>query len=257
MEVAVLMDDPTQALVAEQALTLAGHRCTRFRDGIALMIGLRAREFGAVVVDGAACSVGAHHVLRWIRRALGNRLPLLLVGDAATEAVAVCPALRDGADAWIGKPLRRRELVARIEALLRMPPPSRVSSDIAIGAFRVVPAERRIYVHGTAVPLAPKEFDLAALLFSQVGEIVLRKTLVQSVWRRCISEDSRTVDSHLSRIRIKLSLWPHNGVCLSSVYKLGVRLDRVKPGYPPVARRKARSAARALPASNRPPVSRP
>ncbi|WP_454734549.1 winged helix-turn-helix domain-containing protein [Cupriavidus necator] len=73
--------------------------------------------------------------------------------------------------------------------------------------------------------LAPKEFDLAVLLFPNLGSLVLRQTMVDEVWRYHMDPVSRTVDSHLSRVRTKLALWPHNGVRLSSVYGLGTRLD--------------------------------
>ncbi|MNT34803.1 Sensory transduction protein regX3 [compost metagenome] len=80
-------------------------------------------------------------------------------------------------------------------------------------------------MHGRPVPLAPKEFDLAVLLFRNLGSVVPRQAMVDQVWRHHIEPTSRTVDSHLSRVRTKLSLWPHNGVRLSSVYGLGTRLD--------------------------------
>ncbi|WP_422647761.1 hypothetical protein OJJOAM_001786 [Cupriavidus sp. H18C1] len=77
--------------------------------------------------------------------------------------------------------------------------------------------------------LSPKEFDLAILLFRHLGQLVLRQTMIDEVWRRPLPDGSRTLDSHLSRVRTKLALWPHNGVRLTTVYSAGCRLDVVHP----------------------------
>jgi len=97
--------------------------------------------------------------------------------------------------------------------------------DLVHGAFRFATADRRVWVGGKQVLLAPKEFDLAVLLFRSMGSLVSRQTMVDQIWRYHVDPSSRTVVSHLSRIRTKLSLWPHNGVRLSAVYGLGSRLD--------------------------------
>lgn len=227
MRIAVLEADPTRAVGIEQTLRLSGHQCTRYIHGRSLIHALRSDTFDMLLLDGDTPGISALDVLSWVRRTLGHELPVMLLGDSDDEArIASC--LAEGADAYLCKPVGMAELAARVMALLRRAcPTSEHGCDLAHGAFRFATADRRAWVHGKAVALAPKEFDLAVLLFRNLGSLVLRQTMVNEVWRYHVDAASRTVDSHLSRVRTKLALWPHNGVRLSAVYGLGNRLDQV------------------------------
>jgi len=228
MKVAALQDDPTQALLLEQTLLLNGHSCVRFRGGQALMQALRREPFDMLLLDWEVRGIAGRDVLLWIRRALGTELPVMLLSERDDEAhVANCFA--DGADAIVAKPLRHAELAARVQALGRRTSPAANSGELTVGVFRFAISERRAYVRDECVPLAPKEFDLAVLLFRHAGQLVLRQTLCDHVWRRAVPQTSRTIDSHLSRVRTKLGLWPHNGVRLSSICAVGCRLDLIEP----------------------------
>ncbi|MCY1215135.1 Transcriptional regulatory protein QseB [compost metagenome] len=224
MKIASLQADPTLAIRIEQALRLDGHQCRRYLSGRTLLGALHAEPFDLLILDCEAPGIPALDVLAWVRRSLGHDLPVMLTGGSNEEDfVAACFA--QGADSYLPGPPRLGELAARVQALLRRARPSTQACDVAHGAFRFAPSERRAWVHGRPVPLAPKEFDLAVLLFRNLGSVVPRQAMVDQVWRHHIEPTSRTVDSHLSRVRTKLSLWPHNGVRLSSVYGLGCRLD--------------------------------
>lgn len=228
MKVAALQDDPTQALLLEQTLLLNGHSCVRFRGGQALMQALRRESFDMLLLDWEVRGIAGRDVLLWIRRALGAALPVMLLSERDDEAhIANCFA--DGADAFVAKPLRHGELAARVQALARRTAPAAGSGDLVVGVFRFALAERRAYVRNRCVPLAPKEFDLAVLLFRHAGQLVLRQILCERVWRRAVPQTSRTIDSHLSRVRTKLGLWPHNGVRLSAICAVGCRLDLLEP----------------------------
>ncbi|MGT2430767.1 winged helix-turn-helix domain-containing protein [Cupriavidus basilensis] len=101
----------------------------------------------------------------------------------------------------------------------------RPAAELTLGAYRFVLGERRAYVNDHPVKLAPKEYELAVLLFRHAGQLLLRQTIEEEIWQRDVPPASRTVDSHLSRVRTKLALGPRNGVRLSSVYASGCRLD--------------------------------
>lgn len=224
LRIAALEDDPNRAVLLDQTLRLHGHTCVRFRAGQTLMQALRQESFDLLLLDYEIGGVAARDVLLWVRRTLGHALPVMLLSDEREDArVAACFA--DGADAYVHKPLRPAELAARIEALARRSLPARDSCDLVSGAFRFATADRRVWVRDQPVSLAPKEYDLAVLLFRNFGTLVLRQTMIDAVWRREMDTASRTVDSHLSRLRNKLALWPHNGVRLCSVYGVGSRLD--------------------------------
>lgn len=227
MRIAALQDDPAQAVVLEQTLSLAGHRCVRFRDSRALMLALRRETFDMLLLDWEAPGIATAEVLAWVRRTIGLRLPVMLLGIWGDDD-ALCRSLAGAADALIAKPVRRAEFAARVQALARrMLAAERHRIDLSVGAYRFSTSERRAYLADAAIALSPKEFDLAVLLFRHAGQLVLRDTMAQAVWRRHIPPGSRTIDSHLSRVRTKLALWPHNGVRLTSIYAAGSRLDVV------------------------------
>lgn len=227
MRIAALQDDPAQAVVLEQTLRLAGHRCTRFRDGRALMLALRREVFDMLLLDWEAPGIAAPEVLAWVRRTLGMRLPVMLLGARADDQ-QLCQNLAGAADGLIAKPLRRAELAARVQALARRMHVGRGDAvDLVAGIYRFATSERRAWRGGVQVRLSPKEFDLAVLLFRHAGQLILRDMMAEAVWRRPLPPGSRTIDSHLSRIRTKLALWPHNGVRLTSIYAAGIRLDLI------------------------------
>lgn len=240
MRIAVLEDNPARAILLEQALSLSGHDSVRFREGGALMHALRNEPFDLLLMAWEIPGISARDILQWIRRTLGDALPVMLLSQHSDdEHIAQCFAL--AADAFLATPIRRAELAARVQALLRrIAPVAQAQDDLTMGAYRFVLAERRAFVNDLPVKLAPKEYELAVLLFRHAGRLLLRQTIEEEIWQRDVPPASRTVDSHLSRVRTKLALGPRNGVRLSSVYASGCRLDlldhpedRRRPFNPP------------------------
>ncbi|WP_454719528.1 MULTISPECIES: response regulator transcription factor [Cupriavidus] len=227
MRIAILEDDPARAMRLAQMLALGGHDTARFREGGALMQALRSEPCALLLLAWEIPGISARDVLSWIRRALGEALPVMVLGGRGGEAhLAECFAL--GADAVVPAPVRGAELAARVQALLRrVPPPP--DDRLELGPYRFVLDQRRAFVGGHPVRLSPKEFELAVLLFRHAGQLLLRQAVEQAVWRRAMPRGSRTLDSHLSRLRAKLALRPCNGVRLSSVYGTGCRLDLLAP----------------------------
>ncbi|WP_420995243.1 response regulator transcription factor [Cupriavidus sp. 30B13] len=225
--IAILEDDPARALRLEQALALGGHDTARFREGGALMQALRSEPWAMLLMAWEVPGISARDVLLWIRRALGAALPVMVLGGRGGDGlVAECIAL--GADAVVPAPVRGAELAARVQALLRRLPAA-APGRLELGPYRFALDERRAFVGGIQVRLSPKEFELAVLLFRHAGQLLLRQAIEQAVWRRAMPRGSRTLDSHLSRLRAKLALQPRNGVRLASVYGTGCRLELVAP----------------------------
>ncbi len=107
MRIAVLEADPTRAVGIEQTLRLSGHHCTRYIHGRSLLQALRGGAFDMLLMDGDAPGISALDVLSWVRRTLGQELPVMLLGDSNDDAqIAAC--LAEGADATCANRSARR-----------------------------------------------------------------------------------------------------------------------------------------------------
>jgi len=238
VKIAALEDNPARAMVLERTALRGGHGLARFRCGKALVDAIHREPFDMLLLDRDVANADAEELLDWVRRTLGHGLPVMMLGASNAETdVARC--LMAGADAYVPQPARDAELLARIEALGRraaapgMRPASAAAGvlenapdQLVCGEFRFAVSERQVWVKGLPVTLSPKEYALALLLFRNLGTLVMRRTMIDKVWLGAdMPEQARTIDSHLSRIRTKLALWPFNGVMLRTVYRLGSRLD--------------------------------
>jgi len=165
-------------------------------------------------------------VLTALRRRPGADLPIIVVTARDSEADVVA-ALRLGADDYIVKPAKGMELLARIEAIARRARNGR-GAPIRAGRFDIDLGRRSVLLDGREVSLTLKEFDLAAHLFQHPGTLVTRSRLLETVWAVSTEVDTRTVDTHASRVRRKLRLDGTTGWTLQSVYGFGYRLVPVE-----------------------------
>lgn len=227
MRIASLEDDLDQARQIQQILVDAGYECSSFQKSQDLLAALRGDPFDLFLVDWQLPDIDGDEVVRHLRARYGNSAAIIFLTSRNQEADLV-EGLRAGADDYIFKPLRPAEMLARVAALLRRMQPARPeTAAFDVAQYRIDPAERRISLHGQAISLPPKEFDLALLFFRNVGRLMSRDLLAESVWNREIPATSRTLDTHLSNVRQKLQLRPEHGVRLSSSYALGYRLELV------------------------------
>lgn len=237
MKIASLEDDLDQARQIQQVLTSAGFGCDSFHQSIDLLAAMRGTEYDLVLLDWQLPDMNGDEVLRQLRSHFGYAIPVILFTSRNQEEDLV-QGLQAGADDFISKPLRPAELLARINALLRRAQPATSAhATFSVGAYQIDPVERIIKLDGYNVVLAPKEFDLAVLFFRNIGRLLSRDVLAESVWNREIPATSRTLDTHLSNIRQKLQLRAQHGVRLSSSYALGYRLDMVNAAEQEISER--------------------
>jgi len=229
MRIALLEDDPFQSEVIVQILSQSGHDVVTYTDGATLLRMLGRSSYDMLILDWHTPGMLGIDVLSVVRSRHKEVLPVLFVTAEEGEKSLV-RALTHGADDYIAKPFRIAELRARVDALLRRAYPIPYGRlPFAVGPYHFNTQRQQITLHGEPVTLTGIEFQLALLLFSNVGRTLSRDHIFGQVWGRNSSEYTRTIDSHVSRIRMKLNIEPVNEVRLVAVYKHGYRVDHLKP----------------------------
>ncbi|CAP45311.1 response regulator transcription factor [Bordetella petrii] len=227
MQIASLEDDLDQARHIKQVLDSAGYTCHSYQRSRDLLAAVRNQSFDLIMLDWQLPDMDGDEVLRRLRSTLGMQVPIIFLTSRSQE-IDLVQGLHAGADDYVVKPLRSAELLARIAALLRRSQAAQPDhAPFSVAGYDIDPTARTIALNGTAIALAPKEFELAQLFFRNAGRLLSRDVLAESVWSREIPATSRTLDTHLSNIRQKLQLRPENGVRLASSYALGYRLEIV------------------------------
>jgi DNA-binding response OmpR family regulator len=227
MRIAILEDDISQAELISLWLKTAGHSCYHFQSATDFQKNLVHESYDLVVLDWELPSSSGIEVLKWVRQQLGWDLPVLFttVRDSETDIVT---ALEAGADDYINKPLSQTVTLARVNALLRRFSGNRDPEEsYEIDNYVVNRKIGKITLDGNNIEMTDREFMLADALFRHLGNIVSRGYILESIWGISAAVDTRTIDTHISRIRQKLKLLPENGWRIKAVYQHGYRLERV------------------------------
>ena len=234
LRVAVVEDDPSQLELLSHWLKRAGHQCFPFERGEALMEAFVKDRFDVLMLDWHLPGMNGVDVLKHIRSSHRASLPVLFLSARNSEEDVVA-ALRQGADDYVVKPVRRLELIARLEALARRGEHFRENVEVLeLEAYRIDFRSRTVLRQGSPIELTPKDFDLSGLFFRNVGNLLSRTRILDTVWGRDTGVASRTLDTHVSRIRNSLGLTPDNGWRLLAVYGHGYRLVQLRAPQQPV-----------------------
>ena len=227
MRIAVLDDDRSQSDLICQVLTSAGHTCHAFSNGKEMLNQLRRESYDMLLIHWQVPNLGGAEVIRWARERMPANLPVLFVTSRSSEDDIIA-GLAAGADDYMIKPIRRGELVARVQALLRRAYPTQNAAEqIRFGQYIFETRTGRLTMDGKPVELTQKEFDLALLFFRNIGRPLSRAYILEAVWARDVEIPSRTMDTHVSRVRSKLQLRPDHGFRLAPVYSYGYRLEQL------------------------------
>jgi two-component system, OmpR family, response regulator RegX3 len=223
MRVAILKDDSVEVGVLIRWIQAAGHRAQIFSDDLELLGVAQRGQVDVLLLDWKIGHIHGVDLLRRVRHCCS--VPVVLTLPIEREQY-VTTVLREGAADYLVKPVRRVELLARLEAASRRGSPKAVSAQtIRIEPFEVNCAGRSITRDGIPVDLTTKDFDLAVLFLQNVGRLLPRRHIMETVWPSDRSKTSRTLDTHVSRLRNSLGLTPEFGWRLSAVYRHGYRLD--------------------------------
>lgn len=229
MRIALLEDDPVQTATLTEWLRDAGHDIHAYESARDLKRDVGRESFDVFLLDWLLPEQSGEEVLHWLREQRGEWVPIIFITarKAEEDIVAVLSA---GADDYMIKPLRRAELLSRINAVWRRARPrSREQDVIEHPPYRFEIAAHRALRNGELIELTEKEFNLAVFLFRNIGRLLSRGHLLEAVWGRNAAVATRTVDTHVSRVRNKLELRPENGLRLTPAYNYGYRLESLSP----------------------------
>jgi two-component system response regulator RegX3 len=199
------------------------------RDGSQAMILFGNTTFDLVLLDLMLPKMSGLDVCRQIRAS--SEVPIIIV-SAKGEEVDMVLMLEIGADDYVTKPYRLRELVARIRAVLRrretheQVPAS--DDEIQLGPIRMDIDARRCYVNGEEIKLRKKEFALLRLLLENPGRVLTREVLIDRIWGSDYVGDTKTLDVHIKRLRTLIEDDPKNPVHITTVRGVGYRYEATK-----------------------------
>lgn len=223
MRIVVFHDEP-DLLEKIRANLQPEHSCHFYADAVSLLNAFRRETFDLFIAGRDLPGIDGIEVIQRVREMTGQQLPILVVTDSSHEC-DVIEALASGADDYMVKPVRTGELAARVSALLRRAHPRALSEQLVFGPYRFDAEQRNLTLRGELISLNNREYDLALFLFRNAGRLLSRGHLREAAWGEYSKAPSRSIDTHISRLRTRLCLTPDNGFTIHAFYGTGYRLD--------------------------------
>jgi two-component system phosphate regulon response regulator PhoB len=222
----VVEDEPAIQALLELTLRSAGHLVLQALD--AEQGERMAREHAPHLLLVDWMLPGPQSGLTLVRRLraaeLTREIPIIMLSARSEEHDKVL-GLESGADDYVSKPFGQRELLARIQVLLRRPRRRAPRLLLEAGGLRLDPATQRVLVHGQPLALSPTEFRLLYFFMQFPERVHSRGVLLDRVWSDAVALEDRTVDSHVARLRAVLQQTGH-GMLIETVRGSGYRLTQ-------------------------------
>ncbi len=223
--VLIVEDEESFVEALTVGLTREGFSVRVARDGKEALDFFSAISPDIVLLDVMLPLVSGIDVCRQIRAR--SQVPIIMVTAKGEEIDAVV-GLEVGADDYVTKPYRLRELVSRMRALLRR---SRWTADsrmfrgdvVEVGDVAVDPERHEVFVRGRQIELPLKEFDLLELLLANAGRVLTRDALIDQVWGSDYVGDTKTLDVHIKRLRSKIEDNPSSPRRILTIRGLGYK----------------------------------
>ena len=222
MRILIVDDEPQMVRGLEDNLRFEGYQTLSARDGREALALAAAESPDLILLDVMMPGMSGWEVCRALR-AKGLAMPIIMLTARGEEADRV-HGLELGADDYVAKPFGLRELLARIRAVLRRPGARQTAEEHAFGDVRVHTRARLAFKAGREVKLTRKEFDLLRYLVEFRGEVITRERLLDEVWGYDHFPTTRTVDTHILRLRQKFEDDPERPRHIVTVHGQGYRL---------------------------------
>lgn len=239
MRIGLLEDDSSQIELISLWAHEAGDQLQSYTTGRSFREAMSRENFDLLVLDWHLPDTTGIEELDWLRGEKASETPVIFITSRDSEE-SVVEALDHGADDYMVKPVNKNITLARIKALQRRNTSSQATDKEAAAQdsstrneieifepYQINYSEHTIAVNGEFIKLTNKEFEVAAFLFRNAGCLVTRSDLMELIWGTRADLNTRTIDTHISRIRSKLHINPSIGWQLSSIYQRGYRLFKV------------------------------
>jgi len=227
----IVEDEAAFADALTVGLEREGFRVTVVGDGATALRQFEQIDPDVVLLDVMLPGVSGLDVCREIRAA--STVPIIMV-TAKSEEIDAVLGLEIGADDYVTKPYRLRELIARIRSVLRRAEArdgepagagAGEGAPLRVGDVTLDPERHEVIVRGEVVSLPLKEFELLALLLANAGRVLTRDTLIDRVWGSDYVGDTKTLDVHIKRLRSKIEPDPHNPTRIVTIRGLGYKYE--------------------------------
>ncbi|HVN01063.1 MAG TPA: response regulator transcription factor [Caulobacteraceae bacterium] len=202
MKLLIVEDDKEGAAYLRKALSEAGHTVDHAPDGRTGLLLAAGESYDVIVLDRMLPQMDGLAILRTIR-ASGVKTPVLLLTALGGIDDRV-EGLEAGGDDYLVKPFAIAELMARVNALARRPPPQEVQTTLQVADLKLDRLQRTVTRGGARIELQPREFQLLEYLMRHAGRVVTRTMLLESVWDYHFDPKTNIVETHVSRLRSKV-----------------------------------------------------
>ena len=231
--VLVVEDEESFVEALRIGLEREGFRVEIARDGLEALERFDIIRPDLVLLDVMLPRISGIDVCRQLRRR--SQVPIIMVTAKGAEIDTVV-GLEVGADDYVTKPYRIRELVARMRAVMRRTPPDATppgdiaAGSVVVGDVALDPEEHVVTIGAEPVPLPLKEFELLHILLVNAGRVLTREVLIDRVWGSDYVGDTKTLDVHIKRLRSKIEPDPAVPTRIVTIRGLGYKYERAKGG---------------------------
>ena len=223
--IAVVEDDLPFASEMEEFLGAAGYTVSSYDSSQKFLAALRQSECDLLIVDWSIPDLSGIEVLEYIRKFHPDMPAIMLTARA--ENIDIVRGLQAGADDYVAKPVDPDVLAQRIKSLLRRSKGEvkNVSENVILGRYLLRPSTSTIYLGDEEIVVPKREFDMAMLFFTNPNRLLSRQYLAATLWGKVVDYQSRTIDTHVARLRKNLKLDPTSGISLNALYGFGYTLQ--------------------------------
>jgi two-component system response regulator RegX3 len=225
--VLVVEDEESFIEALQVGLKREGFRVEVARDGMQALEMFDSVQPDLVLLDVMLPKMSGIDVCRQIRKK--SLTPIIMVTAKGAEIDTVV-GLEVGADDYVTKPYRLRELTARMRAVMRRVPSERggelSGSSLEVGDVALDPEQHEVVVRGESQQLPLKEFELLHILLANAGRVLPRETIIDRVWGSDYVGDTKTLDVHVKRLRSKIEEDPANPTRIITIRGLGYKYDK-------------------------------